>query len=129
MFQISRKGGGMKNTVAILLVAMLMIPVAGFAASPWTEEDTYGEKTMGKLQFGLLNTLLGWTDIFWEPIRSSKKCESCDSVWTGLGKGLTDAVVNEVGGAIHLITFPIPADLPLPDNGVQFATCCGCGKK
>lgn len=116
-----------KMIVLLLLAAMCVMPVVGFAASPWTEEDTYGEKVSGKLQFGLVNTLLGWTDLIFEPIRGAKKCSSCDSVWTGLGKGLGDAIVNEVGGAIHLITFPLVVDVPLPDNGVQFATCCGCG--
>jgi len=116
-----------KATILLLLAVMFLTPVAGFAASPWMDEDTYGERVSGKFRFGLMNTLLGWTDIFFEPIRASKKCESCDSVWTGLGKGFTDAIVNEVGGAIQLVTFPVVADIPLPDNGVQFATCCGCG--
>lgn len=120
----------MKRAIAVLLVSTLFLaPAMGFAASPWTEEATYGGKVSGKLQFGVLNTLFGWTDIFFEPIRAARKCESCDSVWTGLGKGVADAVVNEIGGAVHLLTFPIVADLPLPENGVQFATCCGCGTK
>jgi hypothetical protein len=116
-----------KTTISLLLLAMLAMPAAGFAASPWAEETEYGDKISEKLQFGLKNTLLGWTDIFFEPIRASKKCDSCDSIWTGLGKGLTDAIVNEVGGAFHLLTFPLPVDVPLPEDGVQFATCCGCG--
>lgn len=116
-----------KVTTLLLLAAILAVPAVGFAASPWTEKDTYGEKVSGKLQFGLVNTLFGWTDLFFEPIRSSQKCESCDNVWKGLGKGVADAFVNEVGGAIHLVTFPLVVDFPLPDNGVQFSTCCGCG--
>jgi hypothetical protein len=117
-----------KMIVLVLLAAMFLAPAAVFAASPWTEEETYSKRIAGKLHFGLMNTLLGWTDLIWEPIRGGKQCESCDNVWKGLGKGLTDAFVNEVGGAIHLITFPIVVDVPLPDNGVQFATCCGCNK-
>jgi hypothetical protein len=116
-----------KTIVLLLLAAMFLSPVSIFAASPWMEEDTYGERVAGKLHLGLMNTLLGWTDIFFEPVRASKKCSDCDSVWTGLGKGFTDAVVNEVGGALQLVTFPLVVDIPLPDNGVQFATCCGCG--
>jgi hypothetical protein len=116
-----------KTIVLLLLAAMFLSPVIVFAASPWTEEATYGDRVSGKLQFGLVNTLFGWTDIFFEPIRAARKCESCDSVWTGIGKGAADAVVNEVGGAFQLITFPLVVDFPLPDNGVQFATCCGCG--
>lgn len=61
-----------KTTVVLLLLAMLAMPAAGFAASPWTEETEYGDKISEKLQFGLKNTLLGWTDIFFEPIRASK---------------------------------------------------------
>lgn len=118
----------MKKTIVLLLIAMMFaLPVFGFAASPWTEEDNYGDRVSGKLQFGLVNTLFGWTDIFFEPIKAARKCEACDSVWTGIGKGFTDAIVNEVGGAVQLVTFPIVADFPLPDDGVHFATCCGCG--
>ena len=117
-----------KAIVFLVLLAVLLAPALSYAASPWMDEETYGEKVSGKLQFGLKNTLLGWTDLFFEPIRASKKCESCDSFWTGLAKGVTDSLVNEVGGAIHLLTFPLVVDVPLPDNGVQFATCCGCGK-
>jgi hypothetical protein len=114
--------------VLALLAAMFVTPVAGFAASPWTEETTYGDKMSEKAQFGLLNTLFGWTDIIWEPIRGTKGCASCDNFWKGLGKGAVDALVNEVGGAIHLITFPLMIDVPLPDNGVHFALCCDCNK-
>jgi hypothetical protein len=115
-----------KAIVVVLLAALFLIPATGFAASPWTEEDTYGQKISGKLQFGLVNTLFGWTDLFFEPIKASGKCDSCDSVWTGIGKGATDALVNTVGGAIHLVTFPLVVDFPLPDDGVKFSTCCGC---
>ena len=117
----------MRKAIAFfLLAALFAFPMTGFAASPWTEEDTYGEKISGKLQFGLVNTLFGWTDLFFEPIRASKGCDSCDSVWKGVGKGAADALVNTVGGAIHLVTFPLVVDFPLPESGVQFSTCCGC---
>ncbi len=115
-----------KVTALVLLLAMIAMPVVGFAESPWTEKDTYGDRISGKLQFGLVNTLFGWTDVFFEPIKASKKCDNCGSIWTGIGKGLSDAVVNTVGGAFQLVTFPIVVDFPLPDDGVKFATCCGC---
>ena len=45
----------MKKTVAVMLIAMA-ITVFGsgpaFAASPWTMEKTYIEKTAKKLEFG-----------------------------------------------------------------------------
>lgn len=104
-----------KMIVMMLLAAVLVSPAVGFAASPWTEETTYAGRVSGKLQFGLTNVLLGWVDLFAEPNRAAEKGEN---VWAGVGKGLVDTVLNEVGGAIHLITFMVPVDLPLPDNGV-----------
>ncbi|HOW87168.1 MAG TPA: hypothetical protein PKV84_00750 [Candidatus Omnitrophota bacterium] len=116
-----------KMMIFFLIAGLFLAPMTGFAASPWTQEDNYNDRMSGKLRFGVINTLFGWTDIFFEPIKGARKCESCDSVWTGIGKGFTDAVVNEVGGALQLLTFPLVFDIPLPDDGVQFATCCGCG--
>lgn len=118
-----------KITVMFLLVALFVSPVAGFAASPWTEEATYGEKVTGKIQFGLKNVLFGWLDIFMEPIRTYNGCTKCDNTWKAVGKGLVDGVVNEVGGALHLVTFPIVADIPLPENGVQFDAPCESGSR
>ncbi len=107
----------MKKVLAILiLMTVVLSPAMGFAASPWTEEATYGDRISGKLQFGLTNTLLGWVDLFAEPNNAVNKGEN---VWAGLGKGLVDTVVNTVGGAFQLVTFPIPVDLPLPENGVN----------
>lgn len=119
-----------KIAVILVLIALLATPTLGIAASPWFDEPTYNEKVSGKFQFGLLNTLLGWTDLFIEPIRGANHCTECSNFWTGLGKGFMDAIVNTVGGAAHLITFPLVVDFPLPDNGVQFTACCGpCGTK
>ena len=107
----------MKKTLALFaLFAMLIVPTVGFAASPWTEEKTYGDRISGKLQLGLTNVLLGWVDLFAEPNNAANKGEN---VWAGVGKGLIDTVANEGLGALHLVTFMIPADIPLPDNGVQ----------
>jgi hypothetical protein len=80
------------------------------------EGTTYSERISGKFQFGLKNVLLGWIDLFYEP---NKAVSDKTNVWAGVGKGLVDSIVNIVGGAFHLITFPIPADFPLPDDGVQ----------
>lgn len=112
----------MKKLLTLMLVmSLLLAPVLGFAASPWTEESTYADRVSGKLQFGLTNTLLGWIDLFAEP---NKAANDGSNVWAGVGKGLVDTVVNEVGGAFQLVTFLIPVDLPLPENGVNL----GLGK-
>ncbi|MDD3294861.1 MAG: hypothetical protein PHG20_09280 [Geobacteraceae bacterium] len=113
----------MKKIMSLVMVlSMLLAPVA-FAASPWTEEKGYGDKISGKLQYGLTNTLLGWIDIFATP---NEYANEGKNVWAGVGQGLVDAVTNTVGGAIQLVTFPIPADLPLPNGGVDIS---GTAKK
>ncbi len=71
-----------------------------------------GEKTGGKLSYGLTNTLLGWTKIFSTPNDYSVAGKN---VWQGVGQGLIDASVTTVLGAIHLVTFPIPADIDIPN--------------
>ncbi|MDD5216521.1 MAG: hypothetical protein PHN49_05890 [Candidatus Omnitrophica bacterium] len=104
-------------TVVLVIFAIVLAPALSFAASPWTEEDTYGKQIGSKLQFGLVNTLLGWTEIINEPNRALN--EKTDSL-TGLGKGVSNALVDTVGGVLHLVTFPIPQlDIPLPNNGVN----------
>ena len=99
----------------VVVLSMLLAPVA-FAASPWTTEPTYAKKTTGKLMFGLQNTLLGWIQIFAVPNTYANEGKNA---WAGVGQGLVEGVVDTVGGAVHLLTFPIPVDLPLPNNGVD----------
>src|SRR3989338_5789 len=101
----------MKRTFMVVFVVfgLIMFPITAFAASPWTEKTTYGEKTMGKLEFGVRNTLLGWTDLIVETNKAQ-------NAWAGLGKGLVDGVVNTLGGVLHLVTFPIPFVAPRPED-------------
>ena len=88
-----------------------------FTASPWTHETTYSSRAIGKLGFGVKNLLLGWTDLFVEPMDASHAGEN---VLKGIGIGIKDTVENEIGGALHLITFPFTTiDVPLPEGGTQ----------
>jgi hypothetical protein len=103
----------------LLILALLAAPGAAFAAveaSPWTQNETYADRVTGKLQFGITNTLLGWIDLFYEPNRYANEKKN---IWAGVGKGLVDALVNTVGGAFQLVTFPIPVDFPLPEGGID----------
>jgi len=112
----------MKKTLALLFLStMLFSPVLGFAASPWTEKPTYNSQVAGKLQLGVTNTLLGWMDLFIEPVRAGRHCQEGDNVAKGIGKGIMDAIFNTVGGVFQLATFPLIADVPLPENGVQLS--------
>ncbi len=84
-----------------------------FESSPWTRENTYSEKTIQKLGFGLLNILTGWVSFFFEPYHDK-------NFFKGLAKGTLRTVTNTAGGALHTVTFPIPVDIPLPGGGVEF---------
>jgi hypothetical protein len=69
------------------LFALTALPVQ--AASPWAKETTYGGKTLGKLGFGLKNTLFGWMTPWnesWNP--------KYPNAWTGFSAGIGGMVVN-----------------------------------
>ena len=100
----------------VVILSMLFAPVA-FPASPWTEQKGYARQIWGKLQFGLTNTLLGWTELFTEPYEAVKNKEN---VVEGIGKGLVYTVGDTLGGVVHLVTFWCPkTDIPLPEGGVH----------
>ncbi len=103
----------------MLLARVFLSPALGFEKSPWTEKPTYNSEVAVKLRFGLKNTLLGWLDLFIEPVRAGRHCNEGENVVTGIGKGLMDAIYNTVGGVLQLATFPVIADFPLPENGVH----------
>jgi len=108
----------MKKIMSLVVVlSMILAPVA-FAASPWTDKATYGEKTGGKLGYGLTNTVLGWTKIFTTPNEYSNEKKN---VWQGVGQGLVDATVTTVLGAVQLVTFAIPADIEIPARWILAA--------
>ena len=115
-------------SAAVVLVLALACPALGYAqgakytfpqgtSSSWTSEDGYTNRAIGKLGFGAKNLLLGWTDLFIEP---KEAMDEGGNFFVGLGAGLKDALFNELGGAVHLVTFPITSlDAPLPEGGVQ----------
>ena len=88
-----------------------------YTASPWTSEAGYANRATGKLGFGVKTLLLGWTDLFVEP---KETMDAGGNILTGIGIGLKDTIENEVGGALHLVTFPITSiDVPLPEGGTH----------
>ena len=88
-----------------------------YTPSPWTNEVGYSNRAIGKLAFGAKNLLLGWTELFTEP---KEALDSGGNFFVGLGTGLKNAVEQELGGAVHLVTFPITAiDAPLPEGGTK----------
>ena len=110
----------MKKMLAVVLLvvaAVFLTQSLAFAASPWMSEPTYTAKTGAKLGFGLKNALLGWTELLTRPVAYHDEGKN---VYEGIGAGLANTVVYTAGGAIHAVTFFVPVDLPLPNNGVQF---------
>lgn len=101
-----------------LVLAILLVPTVVFAASPWTTETTWSDKATKKLIFGGKNLLGGWTELFSQPSNYHKEGKN---VGEGIVKGFVNTLVYTVGGAVHVVTFPIPQiDLPLPNDGVQW---------
>ena len=108
---------GKRIGLGLLCAALLAAPMTASAASSWADGTTYGDKTMGKLKYGLTNTLLGWTSLFRTPMKAS---QSGENVLVGIGKGVWNAVGQTVGGAAHAVTFPLPQiDIPLPEGGTD----------
>ena len=108
------------SMVLIMLVLVGSLPSVGLAASPWTTETSNSDKMMDKLGFGLKNLLLGWTEIIRQPVNGAKE-EHIIGFGKGLATGLYDGVLYTVGGALHVVTFPITRiDVPLPNDGVKF---------
>ena len=107
-----------------LAVGFLVLPIFASVAyayepvkaSPWAEETTYGEKALGKLEFGLINLGLGWTEVLSEPYQADK---AGANAWRAIGTGICNAVFDTVGGALHAGTFFIPVDVPLPEGGTD----------
>ena len=108
---------GKRIGVLVLCVAVLAGPMTASAASSWASGATYGEQVTGKLKYGLTNLLLGWTELFREPMRASQAGEN---VLVGIGRGVWNAVGDTIGGAVDTVTFPIPQlDIPLPGGGTN----------
>jgi hypothetical protein len=101
----------MKKIMSLVIVLSMLLAPLAFAASPWVDGKTYGEKVSGKLGYGLTNTVLGWTKLFTTPNQYSNEKKN---VWQGVGQGLVDTCVTTVLGAVQLVTFLITADIEIP---------------
>lgn len=127
----------MKRAVAVFtLFAVLLSSGPAFAVDysvrkvefdqsdePPNAFERYGIKVGTKFDYGMLNLVIGWTEIMTEPARHARKD---GSKWqqglsivgrSFLGIGL--AIVDTVGGAVNVLTSPVPAMIPLPRGGVD----------
>lgn len=110
----------MKKTVLLLVAAAILFSSSqAFAASPWAEKGEYKDQVLAKLDFGVKNTLGGWMELFQQPMKSHKDGKT---VSEGALRGIYYAIADTFGGALHLVTFPLPqVDVELPENGVSFS--------
>lgn len=98
--------------VIALLICLLPSPAqAKLEPSPWTKEKLYMDKISHKAGYGILNMGTGWMAFLFEPRHKGLK---------GFGTGLVYALTNTAGGMLHVATFPLPVDLPLPNGGIAY---------
>ena len=111
------------SVLLLVLFALTLVPAAGWACSdsPWKAKATEHEKRLGKLDFGFKNLMFGWTEVITEPIHHFRdaKENKLGSGLRGLGVGLYHGVADTLGGALHILTFPLTrVDVRLPEGGV-----------
>ena len=106
----------MKKKIFTLLLLLTLLSQSAWT-SPWAKGETYGDKVGGKAVFGMKNLFLGWTALFTEPVKYNYFLEKKEG-WEGLCYGISKAVLYTATGAIQLVTFPIPLDLPNIGEGV-----------
>ena len=111
-----------KVTAWLLVFAFVASPVFAATPSVWKKEGApYGTTIAKKFAFGLTNVVLGWTEILTEPYEAVRDHKN---VLVGIKDGLWNGIADEIGGAIHLITFPCPkTDVPLPQGGIVLPCC------
>ena len=103
----------MKRVIAMVSLALLFSAYPVFAGDSnvctWAEAKTWGTSAPGKLTRGILNTGLGWTNIFVQPFKESP-------VISGIGKGLGFFAVRTVQGLGELFLFWLP---PVPNEPLR----------
>ncbi len=112
----------MNKNIFVIAFILALIPQISFAApmnefppSQWTKGDGYAEQTVGKLGFGLVNILGGWTALGTEYF-----LEPDTNVGVKFLRSIARTLTNTVGGALHVATFPAPFDIKLPGGGTDF---------
>ena len=89
----------------------------------------YLTKVDKKFDFGIVNFLVGWTEIVTEPMDHVQKAEKKNRFFAGclgFGEGLWNAIFDTAGGFLNVATSPAPQfRIPLPKNGVEVEKITG----
>lgn len=114
----------MMKKIAVFVLCLFVLSSSAFAAdmSAWNKpSSSYGQKAAKKLAYGLSNVVFGWSEIFTETYEAA---QSGQCPINGFFNGLWNGVADTVGGALHVVTFPLTTvDIPLPEGGIVLACC------
>lgn len=69
------------------------------------ESPSFAKSAPGKIGRGAVNILLGWTNLFAQPIQSSK---SGGNIFSGIGNGFGYTLVRTLQGVVELGLFWLP---------------------
>jgi len=86
------------------LALVLVLPARANA------EESYGERFMAKLQSGVSNVVLGWTEIGKNAINISSQQGFLCGITYGIGRGAVHGAVRTVVGALDVLTSPFGAE-------------------
>ncbi len=100
----------MKKVLALMVAIMMFAAPVVFAGNMGVcdnvKSDAYVTAAGAKMARGLGNTLLGWTELFRQPIVNENK-------WEGAAKAPVYAIGRTVAGALEAVTSLVPkADVP-----------------
>ena len=89
----------------ILFLTFFTVSIVAYAdgsnVCTWAESKNWGAAAPGKLTRGILNTGLGWTNLFVQPFKE-------DTIMGGIGKGLSDFAMRTVQGIGEILLFWLP---------------------
>ncbi len=113
----------LKLSAAFVFIALLIAsPVLAaeetdYRPSEWKKEKLYIDRVFGKLNFGVWNFFLGWTELATEPYESFMTDEN---ILLGIGKGILFGFADTAGGFLNAVTFPVTVlSIPLPEGGIE----------
>lgn len=118
--------------ILLVLLSLFSLSLPGFSADEDLDEqsgwqvhvDNYWSGVSNKFGFGAINFLLGWTELITEPVDHYEDHKGEKGAWghafIGIGHGLVNFPLDIIGGALNLVTSPIPQfRIPLPQGGVN----------
>lgn len=101
----------MKKIFTVMLLFMILAGTTTAYANvcTWAESDRWAVSAPGKLTRGVLNTGLGWTNLFVQPFKG-------ETVMGGIGMGLSNFFVRTFQGIGEILLFWLP---PVPEEPLK----------